>query len=49
MPDLGTIMRKIVGREEPRRVQTPEEMLASMRAWVKELGGEDRTSTRPTE
>lgn len=42
MPDLPRLLRVIVGQDEPTvEAPSPEEMLALVKRWNKQLGGED--------
>lgn len=41
MPDLDRIQRAITGHLKPTKPQTPKELLAVIRKWNRELGGED--------
>lgn len=42
LPDLKRLLRVVVGQEEPTvQAPTPEAMLALVRQWNRQLGGED--------
>ena len=41
LPDLEKIQRAITGKLKPARAQSPKELLAVIRKWNRELGGED--------